>query len=480
MTSSRVDGGFPACFAPLAAPDMISARADGAGLASLFGGRVILAAFLVLAATGVTVADAGKVDWREATYRGWKTRRADNGLIEVHVAPDHGGRVIQFRLGEKEFLWGHPCPAGEAVSTNGVGPEVGGETLWAAARNGGGDPWPPDTDPNGGPCEVELLGEGGGGGGPALRLTGKPDPRSGIQFSRVIRIFPDSTRVGFEVTMKNTDVRPQSWGIGANARLDGGIGGRAPNPQLNAYCPLNPGSVFPRAYQVLSGAEDNPSLRPSKTRRLMRVMYKYKAGRIGLDSPAGWAAAVDGAQGKAFAFRFSYDSQKPYPGQMSVVLGMSGPGQDTDKGKADPAATPPVLDVNLFSPMAALSPGESMTWTYDWYAATVASNQAAILNCTPVGVTSMPFLADLKGGTLTLSGHFGVFYPGSLRADVFDRSGKKLAAFEAVKKATPQEAVRVQASKEGVRGAATVALVLCDAAGQEMGELARAVVQTVP
>jgi len=39
-----------------------------------------------------------------STYRGWESLCLDNGLVELQVLPDIGGRVIQFRMGGKEFL----------------------------------------------------------------------------------------------------------------------------------------------------------------------------------------------------------------------------------------------------------------------------------------------------------------------------------------------------------------------------------------
>ena len=48
-----------------------------------------------------------------AEYRGWSTQCLSNGLVELHVVPEIGGRVVQFKVGEKEFFWVNPQLAGK-------------------------------------------------------------------------------------------------------------------------------------------------------------------------------------------------------------------------------------------------------------------------------------------------------------------------------------------------------------------------------
>jgi hypothetical protein len=47
-------------------------------------------------------ASAGKATTSDCTYRGWKTLALRNGLVDLEVLPEIGGRIIQFRLGAKD------------------------------------------------------------------------------------------------------------------------------------------------------------------------------------------------------------------------------------------------------------------------------------------------------------------------------------------------------------------------------------------
>ena len=94
----------------------------------------------------------------------------------------------------------------------------------------------------------------------AICLTSRDDPRSGIRFSRVVRLFADSTRVSFEATMENIGSKPRRWGIWAHTQLNGAKADHSGhNPLLQAWCPLNPRSRFPKGYEVIFGGKDNPS-----------------------------------------------------------------------------------------------------------------------------------------------------------------------------------------------------------------------------
>ena len=166
----------------------------------------------------------------ESAYRGWKTVCLSNGLIDLQVLPDIGGRIIQFKLGGKEFLWVNPQLAGKLPPSNGLAADggwfnIGGDKLWPAPQGWDNDrqwPGPPDAVLDGQPYALEKLPSKPGE--TAVRLTSGKDRRSGIQFSRAVRIFEGSTRVGFEATMTNIDTRPRRWGIWAHTQLDGANG----------------------------------------------------------------------------------------------------------------------------------------------------------------------------------------------------------------------------------------------------------------
>lgn len=421
---------------------------------------------------------------RAAAYRGWNSRQLDNGLIEVQVVPEIGGRVIQYRLGKKEFLWVSPDLAGKPPTASGLGPEgewlnYGGDKLWPAPQGWDNEeqwPGPPDAVLDGSPHALEAL--PGKAGEAAIKLTSREDPRSGIQFIRTVRIFAGTTRVRFDVTMKNIDQRPRRWGIWTVTQVNGARpDDQGHNPLLTAYCPVNPQSHFPGGYKVLFGAPDNPSLQVLPGKEIFCLQYQYKVGKVALDSPTGWTATVDGQDGFVFVQRFNFERGKEYPDGASVEFWSSGLGTLRAWGRdipmADnPRATPYLVECELLSPFARMQPGESFEWSYEWNAANIGGNYPVVA-CHELGVASEPLAAKVEGNRLKLTGRFGVFQPGALRAVCFDGDGKLLAETGIQLEVSPLRAVVLDEKSDLPTGARTIALRLHGPEGKLAGELAR-------
>jgi hypothetical protein len=410
-----------------------------------------------------------------------------NGLIELQVVPEIGGRVIQLKLGRKEFFWVNPQLAGQLPPPGGLGPDgswlnYGGDKLWPAPQGWDNDqqwPGPPDAVLDGSPYTIETRPDG-----TAIELTSGDDPRSGIRFSRVIRVFPDSTRVSVDATMTNIDSQPRRWGIWAHTQLDGGKpAGTGHNTFLQAWCPLNRKSQFPQGYRVIFGAEDNPSFQTDQERGLLHVQYRYQVGKIGVDSPAGWVATVDGLTGAVFVQRFTFQANREYPDGSSVEFWLNGVGKFRAYNReiettADPVANPYIFESELLSPFARLQPGEITLWHYDWYATQIGGNYP-IVDCTVAGVTAEPLAVRVAPGRLSLSGRWGVFTPGTVRLRLTNGTGDTLRTVDVAAGVTPLKAVPVQATVDTPPGVAGAVLELTDKTGQVVGELARTPVPVV-
>ena len=426
---------------------------------------------------------AGAAAARDSTYRGWRSLALGNGLIELQVLPEIGGCIIQFRLGGKEFLWVNPQLAGRLPPRGGLAADgawfnVGGDKLWPAPQGWDNDrqwPGPPDAVLDGQPYTLERLRTGSGEA--AIRLTSGNDPRSGIQLSRVVRVFEGSTRVSFEATMKNVDTRPRRWGLWAHTQLDAAKpDGSAHNP-LIAWCPLNPRSKFPGGYDVIFGAKDNPSFQPDRRRGLMRVQYQYRVGKIGLDSHAGWVATVDGASGAVFVQRFVFEPDKDYPDGSSVEFWLNGVGRIHAYNKemvmlANAAENPYVFESEVLSPLAERGPGQSTTWRYDWYASRIGPD-LPVLGCTDAGVVAEPLAATVVGDGVRLRGRFGVFAPGHLEAVGRDERGREVGRQRLLLPVSPLTPAPVDATIKLPPSATTVVLTVVGADGRCLGELGR-------
>ncbi|MBI5833325.1 MAG: hypothetical protein HZB16_13590 [Armatimonadetes bacterium] len=416
-----------------------------------------------------------------STYGGWKATSLSNGLVEVVIVPQIGGRIIQYKLGDKEFFWVNPDLKGKTSPPSGLGPDgawlnYGGEKLWPAPQGAMPDGWPgpPDAILDGSPHTLTTYSADGHA---AVRLTSLDDPRSGIRFSRSVRVFPGTTRVSIEATMINIDSKPRRWGIWSVTQNNGvAPTGRGYNNLLSAYCPTNPRSRYAGGYNVMCGSATNPTFRADPVTGVTRVDYQYQVGKIGLDSVGGWVGVVDGASGYCFVERYTPHPDKPYPDNASVEFWSSGLGKvhETDPAPMpnDPKLTPYLVESELLGPLTSLAPGESTTFCYSFQACNVGGTYP-ILDCTEVGVTCERLRVG-GGSSLHVTGRFGVFQPGRLALRLLDAKARVRETIDLTQVATPLKPVPVDVTFDRRDlPVAALALVLLDESGKQVGVLGR-------
>lgn len=423
----------------------------------------------------------------KSSYKGWPSTCFGNELVRLQIVPEIGGRVMQYSFDGKDFMFVNPLLAGKYPPAGGVGPgnswlNYGADKLWLAPQGSENDEqWagPPDGILDGGPYKMETISSGKKEA--AIRLTSGEDTIHGVTLSRIITLYKGTTHVSFQATMKNIDKKPRRWGIWSHTQLDGGrTDGKGYNTDMYAWCPVNRLSHFPKGYNLMFGDENNPTFRPDTTCGLMRVKYLYKVGKIGMDSPDGWIATVDGTNGKVFVQRFTFEQGKEYPDGASVEFWMNGVGRyyalNQEKVMPDdPVNNPYVFESEMVSPFAKLSPGESYTWGYEWYASNIGGN-FKITNCTPVGITADSVKAEAAGENLKITGRFGVFAPGTLILRLNNSSGNILKEEKMSGKVSPLKPVIMEMTMKLPAGASSVTLSFCDAEGNEIGILANAII----
>jgi hypothetical protein len=442
--------------------------------------RTACIAFLALAAA----LPAFGADATKSEYRGWESLAITNGLVEVQIVPQIGGRVIQFKLGDFEFLWVNPQLAGKQPPPSGVGPKgewlsYGGDKLWPAPQGWDNDqqwPGPPDGVLDGSPHEASIIEASGKSA--ALRLMSREDKRSGIRFSRIVRVADGAARVSFDSTMTNIDTKPRRWGIWQVTQINAcNRAGEGYNKEIRCWSPINPASAYPRGYYEIFGLVNNPSFRVDPATKMFCANYNRIVGKVGLDNSAGWVAVVDGAAGYVFVERFTHFPDKKYPDQASVEFWMNGVGQIVTGGKIvdskdDPVETPYLVESEVLSPFAELKPAESYSFHVDWFAAKIGGNYP-VLECTPAGVVCEPLAAQVAGGKTRLTGRFGVFYPAQAGLVVLDGDGNECERIDLKLPVSPIEALVLDKEEPLPAKAAAVRLVLFDSGGKEIGELAR-------
>lgn len=228
----------------------------------------------------------------------WESIHLKNGIISLQIVPEIGGRVLRFSLGNYQYLTVNKALENQPVPESRLGPDgewlnYGGDKLWTAPQGWSGDhewPGPPDVVLDGGPYEAKIV-KRKRNKPVAVELISEKDPRSGVQLSRVIRIFDNSSRVSFDAKIKNIDSKPRRWGIWPHTQLNAkNRHGKGFNPNYHAYCPINPKSKFAKGYGVIFGLAQNQSYKPDYESGIMELHYQRRVGKIGMDSDAGWVA----------------------------------------------------------------------------------------------------------------------------------------------------------------------------------------------
>lgn len=72
-------------------------------------------------------------------YKGWNSMCLSNGIAELNIVPQIGGRVVQYKLDDKEFFWVNPDLAGKLPTETGLTADggwfnYGGDKLWPAPQ----------------------------------------------------------------------------------------------------------------------------------------------------------------------------------------------------------------------------------------------------------------------------------------------------------------------------------------------------------
>ncbi len=444
-----------------------------------FGPLVYLSVVVLLTAN--CQASAGK----------WESIDLKNELIEIQAVPKIGGRIIQYKLGDYSFFWVNEELAGKKIPESRLGPNgewlnYGGDKVWPAPQGQDNEqqwPGPPDPVLDGGPYTAEVIKKNGRI--KAIRMTSEEDERSGIQFSRKFKIFDDCTRVSVEASMKNIDTKPRRWGVWVVTQFDtGNRHGDGHNKNYWTYCPINPDSMYHKGYNVMFGLVGHLSYKPDYENGMMRVHYDYRVGKIGMDSSAGWIATLDATDGYVFIHRFCYEPGKAYPDNASVEFWLNGPGEIVAWGRdveKMPDDTAYLMESEVLSPFASLEPGESYTFSYDWYSAKVPAG-AVVTACSDVGVTCKTLSAKLCNGKLSVDGQFGVFYKGYCRLALLDKDGRDIRKVGDKVPVTPLKAfvlseIKLANDVTVPQDAVKLGVSLYDAKGQYIGELGKTAIK---
>lgn len=413
---------------------------------------------------------------RAVEFDGWHGEEVANEWVRLTFVPQLGGRLMQVAFNGHNYLFVNPVYKGKYISpdeANGRWINYGGDKIWPLPEgNDDEQHWNgASTALDDGMYTFTILSQS-----PkcTVRLEGPPDKPTGLQYTREITLGSDSSEIFFHAITKNISGHSIAWAVQSVSQYDLSDPNdpKRYNHDFWAFAVINPSSAYLNGYHVYDGFATDPSFKPSGG--LFRLNWKYLENEVWLDSTAGWVALVDGAAHYAMVEKTKYFTGANYPGKATVIFYKNGPSVRMDKDGMPYLTstrldeTPYYMEAELNSPMTVLAPGQTYTMDSQWFP--TRAGQDSIATVTEAGVVVKPLTAASATGKVELSGSFGVFFPGDLKAYLYDADGseKNEVLLQAV---SPQDAIDIHQTIVTTPAIARIAVHLIDSSGLDRGTL---------
>ena len=406
-------------------------------------------------------------------FHGWEAVRISNGLITAVFVPELGGRLMQFSLGEHDYLYMNPALLGKRFTYEehaGDGSimswkNYGGAKTWPAPQGWDNDAqWhgPPDPVLDSGRYDYHTSESHNSG---AITMTSPKDPRTGLQITREISLETGNSRLTLDLSFMNFAARTVRWSIWDVAQMACSKADGSLNDDCWLYIPLDAQREPP--YTVIFG-DDNPQYQLDAERGLLAVQYKGMVGKIGVHSPAGWTAFADRAAGYALCMRFDYQPHAAYPDNESTVeCWTEAPGAPSPIAFQSPGY---ILEAETLSPLHTLHPFDDASQRVTWSA---AQCPGPIVDVTDVGCVNQPLAVAREQDCWRIRGVFGCFYDGEAQLAALDEAGEVLRTTD-LGAVSPLAALYLDEAIDLPEAASQVRLRILDANGGIAGALTSA------
>ncbi len=419
-------------------------------------------------------------------FEGWQAQQLSNSWVKLVIVPQLGGRLMQVYFEGHPYLFVNPKYRGQYFPPSEAGDKhlwfnYGGDKIWPMPEGDEDEHhWPgPISDPlDDGTYTFKVLSTA-----PhcQIRLDGPPDPKTGLQYSRAIALESDSPEIQFRAIMKNIADHSIPWSVQSVTQYDTSDPGHPGdyNRDFWAFTPANPNSAYLGHFHVRSGLADDPSFRVKDG--LFSLHWLPLQNEVWLDSTEGWVAIVDSSSEYGMIERFHHLPEGEYPGKATVIFYKNGSAIRMDEQGFPSLSTSHAEDASRYmeaelnSPIVTLAPGQSYAMNTVWNPVRMGKEFTRV---SAAGVSRVLFQAIRTAKGIDLRGSFGVFFPGQLQAQLFDRHGANIAS-------VPLRSVSVNASAELLQtiaapdAVAEVSIHLIDVKGRDRGELAAAKITPV-
>jgi hypothetical protein len=408
-------------------------------------------------------------------YEGWQAQQVSNDWVKLTFIPQVGGRLIQVAFNGHPYLFVNPVYKGKYISpaeAAGRWINYGGDKIWPLPEGDDDEQhWQGASTPlDDGVYAFSVLSQGARC---TVRLEGPPDPPTGLQYTREISIGSDSPEISFHAITKNYTGHSITWSVQSVSQynLSDPADPQKYNHDFWAITPLNPASSYLLGYHARDGLANDPAYGVKDG--MFQLNWKYLESEVWLDSTAGWVAIIDGTTQYAMVERTKHIAGGDYPSKATTIFYKNGPTLELDKQgmpyltSTDIEKTPYYMEAELNSPMVVLGPGETYAFDTNWFPSRLTHDFSTV---TDAGMVGKPLVARRTGGKIYLTGTFGVFYPGELKAYLYGRGGVEQAEVS-LGAARPQDQIALHQAIEADKNIARVSIHLIDSNGADRGAL---------
>ncbi len=262
-----------------------------------------------------------------------------NATTRAVVGHHVGGRVLSYRLGDREALfldpaeadWRKPDRKGKLVTAGrfDIGPEYlipKRDVLWS------------------GTWQTEIIGSR------AVRLTSRPDSATGVQLVREFRLAAKSSHLTCRQIIRNLSTETRQWCHWSRTFAQhGGL----------AILPLSPDSKFPNGYVMYEGRglinarPKDPNIVHVGDYLLVRDVPAFP--KLGFDSMTGWFA-YQMKNDLLFVKRYATDPDAVYNEVAGLTVSIWYP----------PSEKVNAVELEPIGPRNVIPPGEEAEFTEHW------------------------------------------------------------------------------------------------------------------
>ena len=298
-----------------------------------------------------------------------------NGFAEAAIMPDIGGRIVSFRAMGREWLWRNPNlisdqfeflapPRGaQSATTLGQWWNWGGDKSWPAPQGWSTDnEWagPPDPILDSGPYTVVN------GDQTSCTLISIPDPRTGLQIERDIKLRPGIAGLSLTTKMTNVSTQSRAWACWTVTQVTAEMElGRVTSRVVIEQCP------DPHPHVVMFEAVGEPQVQVDELGTLEMPIQDF-VGKLGFPSASGLIRFIS-SDGLFFQQSFEIDEAAEYTdGGSRAQVWMQYPFHEPIESLQGLTLDARLVELECLSPLTHMKPGESVNLTVDW----LVGNQA--------------------------------------------------------------------------------------------------------